>query len=206
MILSSTFHASKAALPHMLDQGWGRIVNTGAPPDRPGSWGRMLPACCLNAACLLPLLPLRYAVLRCGAVQSLCMLWWLAHLARHSQPVAPDPGSMHALVASPYKSAYNAAKHGVAGFTKTLALEVRQGRKGAATALVASDGTGRGGLARLPAWSFVEGRSAAPEHPSPASCRRTLPFRSGSSLFCSIFPLRWPPRASPATRCAPGTS
>lgn len=33
-------------------------------------------------------------------------------------------GSMHALVASPYKSAYNAAKHGVAGFTKTLALEV----------------------------------------------------------------------------------
>ena len=31
---------------------------------------------------------------------------------------------MHALVASPYKSAYNAAKHGVAGFTKTLALEV----------------------------------------------------------------------------------
>ncbi len=34
------------------------------------------------------------------------------------------PGSMHALVASPYKSAYNAAKHGVAGFTKTLALEL----------------------------------------------------------------------------------
>jgi NAD(P)-dependent dehydrogenase (short-subunit alcohol dehydrogenase family) len=31
---------------------------------------------------------------------------------------------MHALVASPYKSAYNAAKHGVAGFTKTVALEV----------------------------------------------------------------------------------
>jgi 3-hydroxybutyrate dehydrogenase len=33
---------------------------------------------------------------------------------------------MHALVASPYKSAYNAAKHGVAGFTKTLALELSQ--------------------------------------------------------------------------------
>ncbi|GAB4818035.1 hypothetical protein N2152v2_005081 [Parachlorella kessleri] len=61
IILNSTYHASKAALPYMLDQGWGRIVNT---------------------------------------------------------------GSMHALVASPYKSAYNAAKHGVAGFTKTLALEV----------------------------------------------------------------------------------
>ncbi|CAD7704244.1 unnamed protein product [Ostreobium quekettii] len=59
-ILSSTFHATKWALPRMLDQGWGRIINT---------------------------------------------------------------GSMHALVASPYKSAYNAAKHGVAGLTKTVALE-----------------------------------------------------------------------------------
>ncbi|KXZ54105.1 hypothetical protein GPECTOR_5g208 [Gonium pectorale] len=61
--LSATFHATKAALPYMLDQGWGRVVNT---------------------------------------------------------------GSMHALVASPFKSAYNAAKHGVAGFTKTVALEVAQ--------------------------------------------------------------------------------
>jgi 3-hydroxybutyrate dehydrogenase len=26
-----------------------------------------------------------------------------------------NTGSMHALVASPYKSAYNAAKHGIAG-------------------------------------------------------------------------------------------
>lgn len=61
--LNATFHATKAALPHMLGAGWGRIVNT---------------------------------------------------------------GSMHALVASPFKSAYNAAKHGVAGFTKTVALEVAQ--------------------------------------------------------------------------------
>ncbi|KAF5832827.1 hypothetical protein DUNSADRAFT_11166 [Dunaliella salina] len=61
--LNSTFHATKAALPYMIQAGWGRVINT---------------------------------------------------------------GSMHALVASPYKSAYNAAKHGVAGFTKTLALEVAQ--------------------------------------------------------------------------------
>ena len=61
IILNATFHASKAALPHMLEQKWGRIINT---------------------------------------------------------------GSMHSLIASPYKSAYNAAKHGVAGFTKTLALEM----------------------------------------------------------------------------------
>ena len=50
--LSSAFHATKAALPFMMEQEWGRIINT---------------------------------------------------------------GSMHALVASPYKSAYNAAKHGIAG-------------------------------------------------------------------------------------------
>jgi len=34
--------------------------------------------------------------------------------------------SAHALVASPYKSAYVAAKHGIAGLTKTIALEVAE--------------------------------------------------------------------------------
>jgi 3-hydroxybutyrate dehydrogenase len=34
--------------------------------------------------------------------------------------------SAHALVASPHKSAYVAAKHGIAGLTKTVALEVAQ--------------------------------------------------------------------------------
>ena len=63
IILSSTFHATAAALPAMKESGWGRIINT---------------------------------------------------------------GSMHSKVASPFKSAYNAAKHGVAGFTKTVALEVAQ--------------------------------------------------------------------------------
>jgi 3-hydroxybutyrate dehydrogenase len=61
IILSSAFHATKAAVPAMKAKGWGRIINT---------------------------------------------------------------GSMHSLVASPYKSAYNAAKHGIAGLTKTVALEV----------------------------------------------------------------------------------
>lgn len=61
IILSSAFHATKAALPGMKTKGWGRVINT---------------------------------------------------------------GSMHSLVASPYKSAYNAAKHGLAGLTKTVALEV----------------------------------------------------------------------------------
>jgi 3-hydroxybutyrate dehydrogenase len=32
-------------------------------------------------------------------------------------------GSIHSLVASPYKSAYVAAKHGLIGFAKTIALE-----------------------------------------------------------------------------------
>ncbi|NVK34552.1 MAG: SDR family oxidoreductase, partial [Rhodobacteraceae bacterium] len=35
-----------------------------------------------------------------------------------------NTASAHALVASPYKAAYVAAKHGIAGLTKTVALEV----------------------------------------------------------------------------------
>ena len=35
-----------------------------------------------------------------------------------------NTASAHALVASPYKSAYVSAKHGIAGFTKTIALEL----------------------------------------------------------------------------------
>lgn len=37
-----------------------------------------------------------------------------------------NTGSMHSKVASPFKSAYNAAKHAIAGFSKTVALEVAQ--------------------------------------------------------------------------------
>lgn len=37
-----------------------------------------------------------------------------------------NTSSAHSLVASPYKSAYVAAKHGVAGLTKTVALEVAE--------------------------------------------------------------------------------
>ena len=59
--LSSAFHATKAAVPIMKEQGRGRIVNI---------------------------------------------------------------ASAHALIASPYKAAYVAAKHGIMGLTKTVALEV----------------------------------------------------------------------------------
>jgi 3-hydroxybutyrate dehydrogenase len=37
-----------------------------------------------------------------------------------------NTASAHALIASPFKSAYVAAKHGIAGLTKTVALEVAQ--------------------------------------------------------------------------------
>ncbi|MEW4447806.1 3-hydroxybutyrate dehydrogenase [Qipengyuania sp. JC766] len=37
-----------------------------------------------------------------------------------------NTASAHSLTASPYKSAYVAAKHGIAGLTKTVALEVAQ--------------------------------------------------------------------------------
>ncbi len=58
--LSSSFHTIRAALPHMKQRGWGRIINI---------------------------------------------------------------ASAHGLVASPFKSAYVAAKHGIVGFTKSVALE-----------------------------------------------------------------------------------
>ena len=61
--LSSAFHATKAAVPIMKEQGRGRIVNI---------------------------------------------------------------ASAHGLVASPFKSAYVAAKHGIMGLTKTVALEVAE--------------------------------------------------------------------------------
>ena len=59
--LSSAFHTTRAAVPGMKANGWGRIINT---------------------------------------------------------------ASAHSLVASPFKAAYVAAKHGIAGFTKTIALEL----------------------------------------------------------------------------------
>jgi 3-hydroxybutyrate dehydrogenase len=61
--LTSVFHTTAAALPHMKRAGWGRIINI---------------------------------------------------------------ASAHGLRASPFKSAYVAAKHGVLGFTKTVALEVAE--------------------------------------------------------------------------------
>ena len=59
--LSSAWHMTRAAVPHMKAKGWGRVINT---------------------------------------------------------------ASAHSLVASPNKSAYVMAKHGIAGLTKTVALEV----------------------------------------------------------------------------------
>jgi 3-hydroxybutyrate dehydrogenase len=56
------------------------------------------------------------------------------HTTRLALPAMKNKGfgrivnvaSAHALVASPYKSAYVAAKHGIAGLTKTVALEVAE--------------------------------------------------------------------------------
>ena len=56
------------------------------------------------------------------------------HTVRHALPGMKarnwgriiNVASAHALVASPYKSAYVAAKHGLAGLTKTIALEVAE--------------------------------------------------------------------------------
>lgn len=56
------------------------------------------------------------------------------HTIRATLPLMKQKGwgriiniaSAHAMVASPYKSAYVAAKHGIAGLTKSVALEVAQ--------------------------------------------------------------------------------
>jgi 3-hydroxybutyrate dehydrogenase len=56
------------------------------------------------------------------------------HTIRHALPAMKrrkwgriiQVASAHALVASPFKSAYVAAKHGIAGLTKTVALEVAE--------------------------------------------------------------------------------
>lgn len=56
------------------------------------------------------------------------------HTIHHALPLMKEQGwgriiniaSAHALVASPFKSAYVAAKHGLAGLTKTVALESAQ--------------------------------------------------------------------------------
>jgi len=56
------------------------------------------------------------------------------HTIRHALPAMKrrkwgrviNIASAHALVASPFKSAYVAAKHGIAGLTKTVALEVAE--------------------------------------------------------------------------------
>jgi len=56
------------------------------------------------------------------------------HTTRLAVPAMRDKGwgrlintaSAHSLTASPFKSAYNASKHGVVGFTKTVALELAQ--------------------------------------------------------------------------------
>ncbi|HLH22935.1 MAG TPA: 3-hydroxybutyrate dehydrogenase [Chloroflexota bacterium] len=47
----------------------------------------------------------------------------LPHMYRRGWGRIVNIASIHALVASPYKSAYVAAKHGLLGFTKTVALE-----------------------------------------------------------------------------------
>jgi 3-hydroxybutyrate dehydrogenase len=45
------------------------------------------------------------------------------YLAKSGQGRVINIGSVHSLVASPFKSAYVTAKHGLLGFTKTVALE-----------------------------------------------------------------------------------
>jgi len=57
-----------------------------------------------------------------------------------------NTASAHSLVASPFKSAYVSAKHGIAGLTKTVALELRPSRSPATASAPAMSG---------PRWSSI---------------------------------------------------
>jgi 3-hydroxybutyrate dehydrogenase len=56
----------------------------------------------------------------------LCCKYAVPHMIRQRWGRVINMGSIHGKVASPFKSAYVAAKHGVLGFTKVLALEVAE--------------------------------------------------------------------------------
>lgn len=58
----------------------------------------------------------------------LCTKHALPHLRQSTSGRVINIASVHSLVASPFKSAYIAAKHGVLGFTKALALEEADNR------------------------------------------------------------------------------
>ena len=59
-----------------------------------------------------------------SAFHTICL--GLPHMKKQGWGRVINIGSIHSLVASPFKSAYNSAKHGIAGLTKTVALEVAQ--------------------------------------------------------------------------------
>lgn len=56
----------------------------------------------------------------------LCTKYALPHMKARRWGRVVSISSIHGLVASPYKSAYVSAKHGIIGFTRTLALEVAE--------------------------------------------------------------------------------
>jgi len=56
----------------------------------------------------------------------LCTKYALPHMMKNRWGRIVNLGSIHGLIASPFKSAYTAAKHAVVGFTKAVALEVAE--------------------------------------------------------------------------------
>ena len=113
--------------------------------------------------------------------------------------------SAHGLVASPFKSAYVAAKHGIMGFTKTVALEVADDRHHLQCDLPGlcadaagrsadprpdegtqdgpCDGDTRGHAGKQPTKEFVTVEQIAA---TACSCAPTLPPRSTAPTFPSM--------------------
>ncbi|WP_349258752.1 3-hydroxybutyrate dehydrogenase [Steroidobacter sp.] len=99
--------------------------------DAFGTLGDDLPDVLINNAGLQHVAPLEQfppekwqlliAVMLTGA--ALLTRAALPSMRRNNYGRIVNIGSIHALIASPYKSAYVAAKHGLVGFSKTIALE-----------------------------------------------------------------------------------
>ena len=107
--------------------------------------------------------------------------------------------SAHGLVASAFKSAYVAAKHGVVGFTKVTALETA-GQGITANAICPGWVRTRWSRSRSPRWPR---RTAWIRKPPPANCSAKSSPRCNSSRRNSWAapPSSWcptPPRRSPA--------
>ena len=131
--LSAAFHAIRAAVPGMKAARWGRIVSTASAHSLVASpFKSAYVAAKHGIAGLTKTVALELAT---SGVTANCIspgYVWTPLVEKQIPDTMKarkwgrivSTASAHSLVASPFKSAYVSAKHGVAGLTKTVALEL----------------------------------------------------------------------------------